>query len=501
MTRLRPGGPGGYATLAAVLPQGARRQGRHARSASWNEAMLLAAILLSFAVLAKASHAARPVLGLTMALLVCGLAVRSFHLGVSLYVLTFPVLTLMPGRLLGLPAANPTNLMLLGLLVLLLVRGARPEGKPPPAEGRGLMVALMAFYAWTLVEVFIGWGTGVPLGVGFDMWRKFLVATLPFLFGAAVARQGPRPRAFLVGSVLTSTILITAWGAIGFGAKVSAGADGSRLRASGRLGQPNNYGAFLALLLPAFVTLALTGKGWKYRAVGVAGVGLCLMNLVNAASRAGVLAAGVGLLVLTLVRHRVLLVVGVVLALALGSSLLPEKVEKRFTGTFTGDSSYGGKDKSTALRLKMYSFAPEVWAMNPIAGGGLASFPVLTFRTGKTYLARSTHSFYLKVLTEMGLIGVIVFGWFTLAMFPPLIRRIRSARGVMERGLVVSALASCFVYLVICAFQDPYADNEQLLPFFFLGLGMALATFVPGSQPPAEAPSRLTAFRRHGGVD
>ena len=434
-----------------------------------HEVLLLAGTLLVFALLARLSHAVRPALAVVLIVLVLAYALRSFHLGVSLYVLLFPFVDMLPKGFFGVVGLNPSNLMLVGLgLALLSRRTGGGDDRPKPLAGP-VLLALSAIYALSVIAVFVGWNNGVPLMRGSDLLRKFFAVTIPLLLGAAVFRQGRRARVFTLGAVAGSVLIIVTWGFIGSGMGIVT----ERARATGRIGQPNSYGAFLALALPAMIALAASGKKLWMRVVGGIGVFLCLINLVNATSRGSILAAGVGALVLGALRHRLLVAVLLVAALVLGPAVLPQRVLNRFEGTFEGAEWTGGMDKSAWLRSEMYKFTPRAFAHHPVLGGGIGSFAYTANELGRPRLARSPHSFYIKVVTEMGLVGALMFVWLFLSIVRRLVRRLRE-EDEMERALAASLLASCAALVLICAFQKPFVDNERIVPFFFLVLGLSL---------------------------
>jgi len=123
--------------------------------------------------------------------------------------------------------------------------------------------------------------------------------------------------------------------------------------------------------------------------------------------------------------------------------------------------------------MDMYRISPEVFARGPVVGNGLGGFAVAARRLGHTRLARSPHSWYIQVFTEMGLVGAAGFAWLTLAVVLGLWRAHRIACG-WDGAMATALLASTAALAVVCAFQKPFTDNELILPLYFAGVGLAL---------------------------
>jgi O-antigen ligase len=449
------------------------------------DVLLILLSILLFATVAKFVHPLRPILILLLGFMVYVLARRSFHLGVSLYAMSFAFLSLMPGRLFGIPALNASNLMVIALTGFLLFAAAKERESRSGSGFHGVPLALAGVYVWLVVGVAVATVVnGVGLGLGVELLRKFFAVSVPFFMGLAVSRQGLRQRAFTVGMVLASVLLITSWAMVGFGRNLARGRDPSEIRLEGRLGQPNSVGAFVALYLPGFVALAAEGKTIRLRLLGWGGGALCISALFYTRSRGSILAAAGALAVLGVLRYRKLLAVTVLAVVVFGPWFVPDHVIQRFEVTFQGEKDLEGFDRSSYVRREMYRFAPTVIRASPVIGHGLGAYPVAAARLGRADLARSPHSWYLEVLTELGLVGFLVFGWLTVACFRSLWRRAREPATHLDSALATAMIGSTVALAGICFFQKPFFDNELITPFYFLGLGLALGHRAEGEAPP-----------------
>ncbi|MGD8374713.1 MAG: O-antigen ligase family protein [Acidobacteriota bacterium] len=431
----------------------------------------LAAFLVIWALATKALPFAREASGFTFAFAVLLLARRSLYLGTSLYALSFSFVPLFPGRLLGVPALNVTNLMKLGLAGVAASTLAASKGER--AVGRPAITVVLVTYVWLLASVFMAvMGTGIAMGHGLDLWWKYVLATLPLFAAVGVARQGGRGPAFLLGALAVSLVILCIWAYVEY--QIDLRGAGRTIRMAGRFGQANNFGGLLAIVLPGFVALAWEGPDRRRRLAGWFGCGIVGICLLSTASRGSLLAGGLAFLALGILRYRGLLVLFVAAAILAGPYLLPDQVKNRFTDALESGEDEGEVDNSTEIRKMMYTFAPVAFQDNPVFGAGLGGFPTIALNHGRPELARSTHSWYLQVFTEMGLVGLALFGLLTATVIRGLRAGPRGQPGTLDGALTPVMLAATVALAILCFFQDPFLDSEFIVPPYFLGLGLAL---------------------------
>ncbi len=199
----------------------------------------------------------------------------------------------------------------------------------------------------------------------------------------------------------------------------------SVFRPNALTGDPNHLGVMLVVPLLALTPLYLRlEKGHKLKWKLGAALAFMLLTLLATLSRSGALGLAVGLLVLALpyrrfVWSRALLaplgVLGVVLAYVLYSQ------SHFFTVVLRSRLQTGGS--STSAHFAVYDFIPAVLHSHPLLGLGLNTFSVYyEFVTGKTNWG--PHSYWVSLIVESGLIGLLLFLVFLRYVF----LRLRAAR-------------------------------------------------------------------------
>lgn len=191
-------------------------------------------------------------------------------------------------------------------------------------------------------------------------------------------------------------------------------------RSRGLFANPNSLAVVIVLLLPLLMAHP------RYRLVGVLSLGL----LVTTGSRAGVLAACaellVALVIMTGVRSSGRRVIATALLVGLAFVALRVLASGAADQSSLGSASYvlRSGDSRTAIWLQ----ALDDWQVRPVLGYGAGANP------------RDTANSYLKLLTDLGLIGVV-------AALPLLILQAkrfwygRPQQAALVAGAVVSA---CF---------------------------------------------------------
>jgi O-antigen ligase len=190
-------------------------------------------------------------------------------------------------------------------------------------------------------------------------------------------------------------------------------------------GDPNHLGVMLdvPLLCLAPIYLRLE-RGHRAKRPLAAVLGFLLLVLLSTLSRSGLLGLAVGVLILALpyrhhVRTRAFLqplagVVGVLAAVVLTRLHF-------FTVVIRSRIQTGGG--STSAHFAVYDFIPHVLDVHPLLGLGLNNFSVYyEFVTGKTNWG--PHSFWVAVVVESGLVGLLAWTVFLRYVF----LRLRAAR-------------------------------------------------------------------------
>jgi putative inorganic carbon (HCO3(-)) transporter len=197
--------------------------------------------------------------------------------------------------------------------------------------------------------------------------------------------------------------------------------------------------AIFLLALAAFERKHLLRFGYVALAIFS---GMCLMYSL---SRGGYLAFLVGILFLGLVKQRTLLVL-LAAFLCTWTSLVPGAVQQRVLMTY--DENSGALDHSAEVRVDLWEEAGGMIRANPVLGVGFDTYAY----TSHAHNYKDSHNYFIKVLAETGVVGLLLFLWLLARIFQVGHRLFRCARdpflGSLGLGLaawvVCSAVANLF---------------------------------------------------------
>jgi O-antigen ligase len=222
---------------------------------------------------------------------------------------------------------------------------------------------------------------------------------------------------------------------------------------SGSLGYAGINGMAAFAAQTATFLLALAGferRSWKraaYYALAIFSA-VCLMYSL---SRAGYVAFLAGWLFIGLFQQRKLLVLLVVFAFT-WTVFVPPAVQQRVEMTY--DPQSRTLDNSANTRLSLWNNAMEVFNTNAALGTGFNTYEYMNLnkRTdGGTGYYQDTHNYFVKVLLETGVIGLLLFLWLLGRFFSDGYGLFRKARdpffaslGLGVMGWLVCAVAANF---------------------------------------------------------
>jgi O-antigen ligase len=170
------------------------------------------------------------------------------------------------------------------------------------------------------------------------------------------------------------------------------------------------------------------GHPWKRRLAWA--LGFMLLIELSTLSRSGILGLGVGVLVLAVPYRRFAASRALLWPLAGIAAVLAVVLYRRwdyFSVVLRSRVQTGGA--SSSAHFAVYDFIPQVIHSHPLLGLGLNNFSVYyEFVTGKTNWG--PHSFWVALLVETGLIGLLLFVVFLRYVYV----RLRAAR-VLGRAL------------------------------------------------------------------
>lgn len=212
-------------------------------------------------------------------------------------------------------------------------------------------------------------------------WRKILIATLI-----------PLPYMFKV--VWTQYRSVSSWHY------------SDDLRISGTfmdLGA-NEMGAYSVML--ALVSLGCLISLWnqkKWRYIFILFFMCSALSLLYSYSRGGYISFLLGGMIIILkFEHKKKIILPLILAITIGMFNLPKSVEERFS---TINSSEEERDESAQSRFVFWAIALEKYLERPVFGFGY--YTVQDKRINPHEM--DTHNYYVKVIVERGLVGIITF--------------------------------------------------------------------------------------------
>jgi len=384
------------------------------------------------------------------AIVACALSFWRPQIGIYYLVLVLPLQTLRYQI-----QSYPLGGSIIDYILLAVLVGALLQRTEPIFDGlpmKGLLLFSFAYWYVSLWHGSLFLGLPLPLSIDdlrFSNWKSYVELGLMTFIAFAAIRTREQVRTVLV--LMCITVLGVS---LDFYQVISA-QDLSHfddsVRYSGVLGYAgaNGLGAFVAmfgLLLVAIVTIRVDKKLRTLAFVTLLG---CVYCLLFAFSRAAYMAFAAGLLMIASFQKRFLLTF--VFAGLLGFALLlPSAVSERISGTVvqSADSTGGALESSAQERVIIWEDAISIFKAFPLQGAGFQTYQFMHRSLGYG----DTHNFYLKVLIEQGLIGIVLFLMILAQMFAQGIRLYRStvdpfysALGLGFAGCVVgAAIANVF---------------------------------------------------------
>ncbi len=135
-------------------------------------------------------------------------------------------------------------------------------------------------------------------------------------------------------------------------------------------------------------------------------------------------------------------------------------------GYIFNEPMFSSSDRGLAYRLETGIVALGLWLREPLLGAGLGGFPYSLTEAGKA--AEVIHNTYLWILTEMGVVGFVVFAAFFVTILRALWQRQRDGN---DPRFAVAAIAVMFVFAGVAMGMEAMYQRHL---WFILGLALAL---------------------------
>lgn len=303
-----------------------------------------------------------------------------------------------------------------------------------------------------------------------------------------------------VGRVAIAMLLGATTAAV-YGLATQTGVEEGRLETT--LLDPNLLAASLIAGTALAVAVWAMYRSPLVRMLAAAAGTFCVVALFLTASRGGLTAFIICLLAAILVAGRwraQVAVVAVAIAVAgygYFAYLASDEVRERI------DKPTRGEARVQEGRTTLWNVAWRAFEANPVHGVGAGNFRVSARNfllqpgvLGRTDLIiedpKVVHNIYLEILTELGIVGLVLFAFAALACLGAALRAARVWAALGSSGMQLAALAVAIALLGILAANFFISDQYGKPLWLMLGLGPALLSIARADAASAEsaAPSR-----------
>jgi putative inorganic carbon (HCO3(-)) transporter len=346
------------------------------------------------------------------------------------------------------------DLMLLGVLIGVLRKG-NSVFSDTPLKRRLFALAVLSYVSLWQGAIFLNF----PLPFWFDDvrlsdWKNYMVIFLLFFLVLASIRTVKQMQILLF--VMCLSMLALNRNYIGTMRQRDFSAFSYDIRDEGSMGYAGVNG--LAAVEAQFSVFLLGLYSVHKKILPKIGylvlLGSSLVSLTYTLSRGGYAAVLVGALFVGIVKNRKLILV-LALFLCVWQTIVPNAVRER---VFMTRDNRGQLDPSAGDRVTLWENAVEIIKGNPVIGTGFDTYKFM--HAVGPY--EDTHNYYIKVMLEMGIVGLIVFLGIISRMFAAgygLFRTVAAEDFLRGVGL---GLAGMVVATVVAnAFGDRWTYIEE----------------------------------------
>jgi O-antigen ligase len=237
----------------------------------------------------------------------------------------------------------------------------------------------------------------------------------------------------------------------------------------------HNFAAFMEMAIAVPLGLMFTvAIPRDKRLLYVTAIGLMGVALLLSGSRGGLVAllAEIFFLIILTTKTKgygqIALKIG--LAVALFATIVVGSVLIGGESSLTRFAETAASNDITTNRTHIWNVSLEVIKNHPLFGAGLGAFPqaYTAFDTlNGMERVEQAHNDYLQILTDTGIIGLIIGAFFVFWLFRDGVRHIKT-RNTLRRGVAVGALAGCFAIFVHSLFD--FVLHTTAISMMFLTL-------------------------------
>jgi len=331
----------------------------------------------------------------------------------------------------------------LTILVIAVIVGALLKGKSIPKSP--LYTIWLVFGVYLYLSMWFGTALGnapPPIWISdpnFATWKDYML--IPLIFAATGMVVEDRKAVRIIIILVACSLLAIDRSCLLESMSRSWGSFDENKRDTGPLGYGSNQtAAFLAQFAMFFWGFAQFVKRKKLRLVFYGLVALTIFADMYTFSRGSYLALIFSVVVLGFLKDRKLIVIAAVF-LVTWQAIVPTAVRERVNMT---QNSNGKLEASAQERVDLWEAAEASIISSPVLGIGFASYQLAQHVDG----LKDTHNWYVKVMVETGIIGMIIVLCMLQQMLAVAYRLFRRAEDPLYRGLGLGlfvAMCSCIV--------------------------------------------------------
>jgi putative inorganic carbon (HCO3(-)) transporter len=351
----------------------------------------------------------------------------------------------------------------LTILVIAVIIGALIHGKHLPKSKLYLIWLVLGVYLYFSMWFGVALGNAPPPlwihDINFSTWKDYMLIPLIFAATGLVVEDRKAVRTVILITAI-SLLFIDRSCLMDSMSRSWANFDENK-RGGGPLGYGSNQtAAYLAQFAMFFWGFVQFVKRKKYKVMLYGLVAITVFADLYTFSRASYLALLVGIFALGLLKDRKLLILAGAFLLT-WQVVLPTAVRQRVNMT---ENQNGQLEASAQERVSLWTDAEALIFDNPIFGIGYATYQL----TAHVDNLRDTHNWYVKVMVETGIIGMIMVLVLLQQMIVLPWRLFRRAEDPLYRGLGLGLFLAVVSCLVANCFGDRWTYLEITGPLWVL---------------------------------
>ncbi len=376
----------------------------------------------------------------------------------------------------------------LTILVIAVIVGALIKSKRLPKTKLYLTWLVFAVYLYLSMWFSTMLGNAPPpiwlSDVNFVTWKDYML--IPLVFVAAGLVVEDRKAVRMVILITAFTVLAIDRSCLMDSMSRSWANFDENKRGGGPLGYGSNQtAAYLAMFSMFFWGFGQYLKKKKLRLLCYGLVGITIFADLYTFSRASYLALIFSVFVLGILKDRKLILIGAVF-LVTWQAIVPNAVRERVNMT---QNSNGVLEASADERVKLWEAAETSIISSPIFGTGFATYQLSSHVDN----LKDTHNWYVKVMVETGIVGMIIVVVMLWQMLASSFRLFKTAVDPLYQGFGLGLFLAVCACLVANFFGDRWTYLEITSPLWVLVATALRALELTEREPIGESASVVEA--------